>query len=201
MTTTEPIATAWTATPAHPSRPDDMHRRWPEQAWKGAALLMPTLAFWAPVVHYGLDFVGWAFLGVAAYFPAVLRRVALSPRRRRWALGVAAAGLAGEAALLLTINDHELGLQSALFCAIPIAYVAAWGIARRTDARWWKTGLPLAALIVVIPVRAAALAWIASGHLLMASMWLCWPGIVTLGCLVCWAIETRGGRPPAGDHH
>ena len=72
------------------------------------------------------------------------------PQRRRWALGVTAAGLAAETTLLM-MSDHDLGLQAALFCAVPVAYVAAWGIARRANPRWWKTGLPLAAITAIIP--------------------------------------------------
>ena len=198
MTTT--ATTTATATPAGNGHSDDVHPRRLEQARKGAALLLPTIAFYAPVAHFGIDFTAWALLASAAYLLAVLHRVALSPRRRRWALGVTATGLAAETTLLM-MSDHDLGLQAALFCAVPVAYVAAWGIARRANPRWWKTGLPLAAITAIIPVRAAALAWTASGHLLVASLWLSSPGVVALGCLVCWAIDIHGGRSHAGAHH
>lgn len=77
MTTT--ATTTATATPAGNGHSDDVHPRRLEQARKGAALLLPTIAFYAPVAHFGIDFTAWALLASAAYLSVVLHRVALSP--------------------------------------------------------------------------------------------------------------------------
>ncbi|MCB9408786.1 hypothetical protein [Mycolicibacterium sp.] len=127
--------------------------------------------------------------------------MALSPNGAAGALGVTAAGLAAGDDTADDERPRSRLLQAALFCAVPVAYVAAWGIARRANPSLVEDRLPLAAITAIIPVRAAALAWTASGHLLVASLWLSWPGVVALGCLVCWAIDIRGGRSHAGAHH
>ena len=65
MTTTATMTA--TATPAGNSHSDDVHPRRLEQARKSAALLLPTIAFYAPVAHFGIDFTAWALLASAAY--------------------------------------------------------------------------------------------------------------------------------------
>lgn len=164
------------------------------QAIASAALLLPTVAIFAPVARYGIDFVGWAYLASGAYFLAVLALVARSRRRRRWALAIAATVFAAEATMVMVVGNAGLGVQASIFFVIPIAYVAAWGIARRQNPRWWKVGLPLAAIALIVPLRMIASASLGDGHLTMLSAWLAWPGVVALGSAVCWAVDVRAAQ-------
>lgn len=183
-------------TTATPDNTQHNTRRFPfgDRAWAGAAALLPTLAIYAPIASFGRDFVGIAFLAAGAYFLAVLALVARSPRRRRWALAIAAAALAVEASLLMFIGGTDMGLQAAIIIVIPIAYIAAWGVARRQHPRWWKVGLPLAAITVVAPIRIIGMEWLTDNRMPLLAGWALSPGVVALGCLICWAVDRRAGR-------
>lgn len=164
------------------------------QALVGAAALAPTLAIWPLLAHFGTADLGFMFAGLGIYFIAVLAVVARSRRRLWWALGITVAALAVEGFVLSIAGETDMGLQTATAVLIPIAYVAAWGIARRRNPLWWKVGLPLAAISVIIPLSAWALYLIGSGHTSAAMFWLLWPGVVALGSLVCWAADARAAR-------
>lgn len=176
------------------------------QAMASAAALLPTLAICAPMAHYGSNIAGAVFAALGIYFIAVLALAARSRRRLWWALGVAIAALAVEGFVLDIAGDAAMGLQTAILVLIPIAYVAAWGIARRRNPHWWKLGLPLAALTVIVPLRAMAFILIGDGHTSPVVFWLVWPGVVALGSLVCWAADAwevraneRRGRLAAAE--
>lgn len=167
------------------------------QAMASALMLLPTVALYLPIARFG-DASVLAFWASGPYFLAVLAVVARSRRRRRWALPIAAMTFITEAAVLLTVGDDR-ALIMILFVT-PIAYVSAWGVARRREPRWWKVGLPLAAILVVLPLRAVSMAqWDAVGDVAALTFWLSWPGVVALGCLVCWIadIRARHGRAQA----
>lgn len=159
-----------------------------------AAILLPTLAIYAPIAHFGSDVAWVAFLGAGAYFLRLLALVARSPRRRRWALGLAAAALAVEATILMVLGDNDLGLQAAVFFVLPTAYIAAWGIARRRNTLWWTRGLPLAALTAVLPIRIAASEVVSAGSPSFLTFWILGPGVVVVGSLICWAFDLGEGR-------
>lgn len=164
------------------------------QAVASAAALLPSLAICAPIAHYGTDIAGFVVAALGVYFMAVLAVAARSRRRLWWALAVTIASLAVEGFLLDVAGDTDLRLQGAILFSIPIAYVAAWGIARRRNARWWKVGLPLAAITVIVPLRFAAGVMISDGHPSPMSFWLFWPGVVAAGSVVCWVADARAER-------
>lgn len=164
------------------------------QAVASAAALVPTAAICAPMAARGADIAGTVFAALGIYFIAVLALAARTRRRLWWALGLTAAALAIEWFVLGVAGDTDMGLQTALLFLIPIAYVAAWGIARRHNARWWKIGLPLAAITVIAPLRGIAAVLISDGHASPMSFWLWWPGVVTAGSLVCWAADATAQR-------
>lgn len=171
------------------------------QAIASAVLLLPTVAFYLPVARHG-DTSTWALWASGPYYLAILALVARS-RRRRWrALLVAALTFLTEVAVLVIAGiDNDTGTQVVIFvfiCATPLAYTAAWGIARRQHPRWWKAGLPLAAILVIPPLRVLTMAhWGASGSAAALNFWLSWPGIVALGSLVCWIADIRTRNRPA----
>lgn len=183
-------------------RSSRFHRLPPKtQAVASAALALPTLAFYAPIIK-GEGFSGLAFAVSGVYFLAVLAVVARSRRRRWQALVIAAATLAVEISVFVLVLDdnsmNDIGyLATAAVCALPTGYVAAWGVARRQHPMWWKAGLPLAAVAVILPLRAAAFAALGSNHTLVQSWWmwwLIWPAAVVLGCVVCWAVDAWADR-------
>ena len=166
------------------------------QALLSAALLLPTLAIYAPIGLNNDFFVEFAFAASGGYFLAALAVVARSRPRRWWALAIAATTLVAEGLLVMVVStDADLGLQTAFMVVAPVGYVAAWGVARRHSG-WWKSGLPLAAVTVSV-LRFALLvdAYDSTGTVLQAWWWwLLWPGITTLGCLACWAVDLRAAR-------
>lgn len=171
------------------------------QAVTSASFLLPTLAFFAPIVK-DADFSGIAFAVSGVYFLAILAVVARSRRRRWQALFVAAVALAVEILGFVLVLDHnsldDIGyLTMAVIVATPVGYVAAWGVARRQHPLWWRAGLPLAAVVVILPLRAAVFAiWGANDAMLQSwwTWWLLWPATVALGCVVCWAVDARAGH-------
>lgn len=164
------------------------------QALLSAALLLPTLAIYAPIGLNNDFFVEFAFAASGGYFLAALAVVARSRPRRWWALAIAAATLVAEGLILMVSTDADMGLQTAFFVVAPVGYVAAWGVARRHSG-WWRSGLPLAAVTVI--VLRVALLWDAYDSTVLRAWWwwwLLWPAITTLGCLACWAVDLRAAR-------
>lgn len=164
------------------------------QALVSAAALVPTVAICAPMAHYGTDIAGTVFAALGIYFMAVLAVAARTRRRLWWAMGLTVAALAAEGFVLDVAGDTDMGLQAVLIFLIPIAYVAAWGVARRHNAHWWKVGLPLAAVTVIVPLRVIAAVLISDGHTSPVSFWLLWPGVVAAGSLACWATDVAAER-------
>lgn len=164
------------------------------QAMVSAAALVPTAAICAPIAHYGTDIAGTVFAALGIYFMAALAVAARTRQRLWWAMGLTVAALAAEGFVLDVAGDTDMGLQAVLIFLIPIAYVAAWGIARRRNARWWKVGLPFAAITVIVPLRVIGAVLISDGHTSPASFWLLWPGAVAAGSLVCWAADAAAER-------
>lgn len=139
--------------------------------------------------------VGWvAFVALyGVYLLAVIVVTARSQARRNWALLVAGAVLAIDLAQTwyATSPDTPKMTPAAFIVfrwSLTVGYVAAWGIARRLDARW-LVGLPLAAIAVIallVPLD------LFTTYANWFQNWSVWIGVFVVGCLICWLLDASG---------
>ncbi len=90
-------------------------------------------------------------------------------------------------AVLQWIGNAGSGLSLLLF-------VAAWGVARRRDSTWYFGMIP-AVIIAVLTSLAYQLEWanaVLGAWLLSWYVgWILWVGAFVVGCLCCWAFDSR----------
>ena len=165
------------------------------QAAVSAVLLVPTLVVFfvawqvIPTIHdQQARGTGNALftLVYSAYFVVVISFVARNPQLRVQALRVAIVAATVDTAY--TWYDYSpgalgpVGLSHLIYALLCVAYVTAWGIARRQH-RNWKIGVALATIVAgvcqfVTPIREG---WLTA--------WALYVGAFVIGCLICLAFD------------
>jgi hypothetical protein len=183
-----------------------------------AALLLPTIVafFIRSTVVYQFDGAGssifrsdvWNMaLTVATdvYFIVV---VAVRGRTTATRITAALLGLLASMLDLVTLalvyyTDYGAVLQwigSAGSGLALLLFVASWGVARRRDPAWYL-GLIPAVIIAVLTSLAYQLQWanaVLGAWLLSWYVgWILWVGAFVVGCLCCWAFDSRSRGAPA----
>jgi hypothetical protein len=200
------------ASPIPGSTSGHAHRAPATEAVVSAALLLPTIVvfFLRSIVVYQLGGGAasifrsdvWNMALTAAtdvYFIVVVAACGRTTTTRITAalMGLAASMLDLVTLALVYYTDYGLALQwigntgSGLSLVL---FVASWGVARRRSSTWYF-GLIATVVVAVVTSLMYQLEW--ANALFGASLlswyvgWVCWIGAFVVGCLCCWAFDSR----------
>jgi hypothetical protein len=194
------------------------HRGPATEAMVSAALLMPTIVafFIRSTVIYQFGGGGssmfrsdvWNMALTAAtdvYFIVVVAVLARTAAARVTAamLGLSASILDLVTLGLIYYTDYNVVLQwigSAGGGLALVLFVASWGVARRRRPTWYFGLIPtfiIAALISIMYQLQWANSFFGGWLLSWYVGWLLWVGAFVVGCLICWAFDSRSPAKPA----
>lgn len=170
----------------------------PVQAILSLGLLLPALVIAGMLPAFLGEPLGTLLAGIICclYFIAALWLVARTHERRSRAVGL---GVASTVLLYLAWIIRDDGPIAIVGGAVTtVGFIAAWGIARRSNAGW-KTGFAVSAIVAAVihslyyednffgfqlPIIVDSSLW----------FWQVWPVTVAIGSLVWWCVEAVRAR-------